>query len=54
MVEDDRVVDDSEIMVTLTVHDEDSGDPQVEVNLQASEHDTSLTSLTATYSEESK
>ena len=51
--EDDGAADDSEITVTLIVHDEDSGDPQFEVNLQASEHDTSLASLIATYSEES-
>ena len=54
MAEDDGVVDDSKITITLTVHDEDNGDPWVKVNLQALEHDTSLAILIATYFEESK
>ena len=54
VAEDDGEAEDSKIIVTLTVHDEDSGHPRVEVNLQASEQDTSLASLITTYSEESK
>lgn len=54
MAKDDGVEEDVELTVTLIVHDEDNDNPRVEVRLQVIEHDTSLSSLIATYSEESE
>lgn len=50
----DVATKDSQITIILTVHDDENGEPQVEVNLQKSNPDTSLANLMATYSEESK
>ena len=50
----DVATEDTSITIVLIVNDDENGEPQVEVNMQQSKPDTSLTSLMDTYSEESQ
>ena len=50
----DEKEDSTEVTVTLTVDEKDKEDPQVWVSMQATEDDSSLTNLKATYSDESE
>ena len=50
----DEKEDSTEVTATLTVDDEDKENPQVGVSMQVIEEDSSLTSLKATYSDDSE
>ena len=49
---DDVAETNPDITITLTAHDDASGDARDEVKLQISESDTSLANLMATYFED--
>jgi hypothetical protein len=51
---DDVAIEESKITIVLTVHDDENGEPRVEINMHKSKPDTSLANVMATYSEESE